>query len=61
MYSKLPEEIALKIMLYAHPSISEEIREEIRMYKGFYRNIKVKLVYCRICNRDHRIPKHFSC
>ena len=60
MYTDLPHEIKLKIMLYAHPSISKEMKEEIKIY-SFFRKIRINLVNCNICNRKHRIPKHFRC
>ena len=60
MYSQLPYGIILKIMLYAHPSVSKEMKDELNMYV-FNRKIIVDYVHCNICNREHRIPKHFRC
>jgi ribosomal protein S10 len=60
MYYQLPYEIILKIMLYAHPSISKKMKEELNM-RVFNRKIIIDYVSCNICNREHRIPKHFRC
>ena len=51
MYTDLPHEIKLKIMLYAHPSISKEMKEEIKIY-SFFRKIRINLVQCDVCNRN---------
>ena len=59
----LPEEIILKIIMYAHPILDPRIQKDILghfFYKNRSNNNR-KYVNCLKCNRFHRRPRHFYC
>ena len=59
----VPEEIILKIIMYAHPILNKNIQNDILEYtfcKNRFCN-KRKYINCLKCNRFHRRPMHFYC
>jgi len=55
----LPFEIQRKIILYSHPILDMRVQDDIRNHD--FITLKRDQDYCIICEREHRLPRHFRC
>ena len=53
-----------KIFFYSHQKLNRFLQNEIRNYylkKNKKQKIIIRREFCILCDRYHRIPKHFMC